>query len=201
MSPAARHSYCAIVSKMKHFALLLSLMVGLSCSRSLERQFQQQVASFENASLGEDQVQVTDIRTIGDQAVAEIQIKTGVKMIKRAGKWEIDEIRIGDRRWEKASHILELVNAKRRETTLQQLRLIEKGIGEFSRIHGTVPQVSDFRELVDTLTPDIQKAVVRLDAWSNPFHYQPNGQTSYDLRSAGPDGRLGTADDLKGQGR
>ena len=80
---------------MRHFATLLTLMLSVSCGRNLEQQIQQQVASFGNASLGEDQVQVTDIRTTGNQAVAEIQVKTGVKLIKRGGQWEIDEIRLG----------------------------------------------------------------------------------------------------------
>jgi type II secretory pathway pseudopilin PulG len=37
-----------------------------------------------------------------------------------------------------------------------------------------------------------------LDAWQRPFIYvpTPNGPTPYDLRSAGPDGLAGTADDI-----
>jgi len=37
---------------------------------------------------------------------------------------------------------------------------------------------------------------VRIDAWSNPFSYQTVGADAYDLKSAGPDGNLGTPDDI-----
>lgn len=184
---------------MRSPIVLLVLAGSLSCGKNLEQQIQQQVANFEHASLGEEQVQVTNIQTMGAQAVAEVQITTGVKLTKKQGKWEIEEFRIGDRRWEKASHILALINEQRTHTTLEQLALIDKGIRQFAASHNQVPQVAGFWELIDTLTPDFQGPVIRLDAWANPFHYQTSGGLGYDLRSAGPDEELGTDDDLRVQ--
>ena len=47
--------------------------------------------------------------------------------------------------------------------------------------------------------PYIQQAKQFIDPWGNPYHYECPGQhnvTSYDLASAGPDGSLGTEDDI-----
>ena len=38
--------------------------------------------------------------------------------------------------------------------------------------------------------------VIRIDAWWNPYIYRVKGISQFELRSAGPDGRIGTADDL-----
>lgn len=36
---------------------------------------------------------------------------------------------------------------------------------------------------------------IKMDPWGKPYEYKPNG-SSFDLRSVGPDGQSGTADDI-----
>ncbi len=189
-------AHYAILAKVKRLSLFLILLGSLGCGKNLERQIQEQVRTFDNASLSKQQVEVQNVKEIGDHAVAEIRITTAVRLIKKDGTWVIEEFRIGDRRWERAEHILVVINEERTETTLQQLNLITEGIRRYADLNHQIPQVSRFEELMDILSPQFHNPVVRIDAWSNPFSYEAIGANEYDLKSAGPDGNLGTPDDL-----
>lgn len=187
---------CGIFIMVSRLAVLSFLFVCLGCAKSLEKQAQDQVRTFAKASLGQEQVKVENIRDLGDHAVAEVQITTGVKMIKKDGEWFIEEVRIGDRHWEKAEDLLTLVREKRSENTLQKMDQIAKGIARYSKVQRETPQVTNFEELMDLLSPRFLERIIRIDGWANPFSYQTQGRDNYDLRSAGPDGALKTADDL-----
>lgn len=181
---------------MKRLGLVLILLGSFACGKSVERQIQDQIRTFDNASLADKQVEVNNVREMGDHAVAEVRITTAVRLIKKDGKWLIEEFRIGDRRWERAEHILAVINEQRTETTLQQMSLIREGIRRYANLNNQAPQVESFEELMDILSPQFQSRIVRIDAWSNPFSYRPMGVNEYALSSAGPDGHLGTPDDL-----
>lgn len=181
---------------MRRLVLFVVLVAATSCGKSVEKQIRDQVRTFDGASLGDKQVEVTKVTEMGDHATAEVQITTGVKMVKENGKWVIEEFRIGDRRWEKVEHILALINEKRKATTLEQMNLITEGIERFANINLRIPQVSSSEKLADLLFPRFQSQFTPVDAWTNPFFYRPRGDREYELRSLGPDGRYGTPDDL-----
>ncbi len=141
----------------------------------MERQIQDQIRTFDNASLADNQVKVDNVRELGDHAVAEVQITTAVRLIKKDGKWLIEKFRIGDRRWERAEHILAVINEQRTETTLQQMSLIREGIRRYADLNNQTPQVASFEELMDILSPQFQSPIVRIDAWSNPFFLPGDG--------------------------
>lgn len=187
---------CGTLVIVNRLAVLSFLIACLGCAKNLEKQAQEQVRTFAKASLGQKQVEVKNVRAIGDHAVAEIQITTGVKMIKKEGEWIIEEVRIGDRHWEKAEDLLTVVHEKRTGKTLQQMGQIAEGIARYSKVQGETPQVTNFEALMDLLSPRFFEGIIRIDAWANPFSYQTQGKDNYDLRSAGPDGALETADDL-----
>lgn len=175
-------------------ALLLVFLTA--CGKKIEKHVQETVSRFDNALLSSDQVEVTSVRRSGDQALAEIKVTTAVKMVKRKGKWEIEEIRIGDRRWEKAEHILAFLNQKRAERTLQHLNELSEAIERYAQQNGTPPEAKSYQVLVDVLAANYLSRVIRIDAWSNPFQYRALAGAGYDLRSAGADGKFGTPDDL-----
>ena len=186
----------AILANVKRLGLLLILLGSLGCGKNLEKQVQEQIRTFGHASLSKQQVEVLNVKEIGDHAVAEVRITTAVRLVKKDGTWMIEEFRIGDRRWERVEHILAVINEERAKTTLQQLNLITEGIRRYTDLNHQIPQASSFEELMDVLSPQFHNQVVRIDAWSNPFSYQATGANEYDLKSAGPDGDLGTPDDL-----
>lgn len=168
----------------------------LSCGKNLEGQLKDAVRRLDNADLKEDAVEILQVTESGDFAIAEVRVKTAFKLRRKGDAWVVDEIRIGDRRWEKAETILAAINAKRADDTRLLLDEMTDAISIYARRQGRVPQAADFESLVDALSPHDLKRVVRLDAWSNPFFYQPLSENAFDLRSAGPDGQFQTGDDL-----
>ena len=181
---------------MRH-ALIFLLLIGASCGKSLEKQVQEAVRTFDTAQFSKKQVKVDEIKYLGSHAVATVTLKTAVKMIKEDDQWVIDEVRIGDRRWEKAEFIIAVLNEKRTARTRSNLNTLSSGISQYRSQHSKLPPAKDFEELIDALSPDYLGRVTRLDAWSNPFSYRAFSVSRYDLRSAGPDGEIDTADDLK----
>ncbi|MFQ5741400.1 MAG: type II secretion system protein GspG [Acidobacteriota bacterium] len=175
---------------------LLFVLVLPACGRSLEKQTRDAIRDLDGLSLSKNDVEVVQVSRSGDFAVAEVKVKTALKLKKNKGEWVVEEIRMGDRRWEKADHILALLREKRTETTRKLLGRLKAGIEHYSSAQGEVPQVADFESLVDLLAPRYMDGVVRLDAWSRPFFYQSLSARGFDLRSAGPDGAMRTADDL-----
>lgn len=172
------------------------LLASVSCAKKVDTQVKDAVRTFDNLSLREDQIEVEDVTEAGNQLVAEIKVTTAVRMVKKEGKWVIEEIRLADRRWEKAEHILAVINQKRSEATRRELEQLRAAIARYQAANTQVPQAQNHDELVNLLTPDYLAEVIRIDAWSNPFSYKALSKASYDLRSAGPDEILGTPDDL-----
>ena len=179
-----------------YYWILVILFTLSACGRTLDKQVRDQVRNLDQASFGEEQVVVRNIRQTRDSAVAEIQVSTAVKLKREQGKWLIEEIRIADRHWEKVEHILAVLKQERTATTQQQMDQISSGIRGYREQRGRLPEVYTFTDLIDVLSPSYLKPVIRIDAWSNPFFYRPSGTDGYDLRSAGPDGLLRTADDM-----
>ena len=167
-----------------------------SCGKSLDRQVVDAIRTFDDLSLDEKQVEILTARESGDTILAEVRVTTAVRLVRSEGKWELAEIRLGDRRWEKADHILTVLDEQRRETTKDRLRQLRQAMHRHLESEGTVPQVETFTALVDILYPGFLEEAVRLDAWSNPFIYEVVSAREYDLRSAGADGLDGTIDDV-----
>ena len=176
--------------------LIFLVLLSASCAKSVEKQVHDAVRTFDTVEFSDKQVKVEAIKYLGSHAVATVTVKTAVKMSKKENQWVIDEIRIGDRRWEKAEFIIAVLNEKRTARTRSDLRVLSEGIHLYRNEHSSLPQARDFQELIDALSPKYLDQVTRLDAWSNPFSYKSLSASDYDLRSAGPDGRMNTPDDL-----
>lgn len=173
---------------------LLLLLSG--CGKDLEGQLQEQVRTLDNAQLKPEQVEVVNIRAQGDEAVAEVTIKTAVKMRKQGNEWVLDEVSLGGGRWEKVDRILRAVNQDRSDETLRQMEAVRGGIDRYRAREGEVPQVRNFVALIDVLAPRDLATVIRIDSWGNQFFYRAFDADSYEIRSTGPDARVYTDDDL-----
>lgn len=195
---ALRRVPCYIAS-VRRYALLLALLSALvfaGCAKNVNRQIKEAVAHFDNLDLSENEIEILSTQEIGGNAIAQVQIKTAVKLVKKNGQWVMDEVRIGDRRWEKADHIRAVLRSQRTETTRKRLQLIGEGIRRYVERQGALPQVSDFDGLVAVLTPEYLPEVIALDAWSNEYAYRRVSPHLVEVRSSGPDRLYGTEDDL-----
>jgi hypothetical protein len=117
-------------------------------------------------------------------------------MRKEGRTWVLDEVRLGDRKWEKVDRIVDSLEANRTSETVQKMGQLASAIKGYTYKNGAAPEVEDFRALIDLLSPSFLDTVIRIDAWSNPFSYRNSGLLAYELRSAGVDGIFETEDDL-----
>ncbi len=63
---------------------------------------------------------------------------------------------------------------------------------QIDQYHSTLGSLPESVDTITTLKPDL-----KLDAWNNPIRYEITGTNSYELQSAGPDGKWNTADDIE----
>jgi hypothetical protein len=180
---------------MLGLVLLLSFAL-ISCQKTLENQVREQIRTIDNAELDSEAVEVTKVRQSGKQAIAEVTITTAVRMRKDGNKWILQDVRLGDRRWESVDRILAAIDQSRREQTIREMDQVKAGIEKYIQTQGGAPRVESFEKLVDLLNPEFLSTVIRIDAWWNPYSYRVMRASRYELRSAGPDGEFETEDDL-----
>ncbi len=168
----------------------------LACGKSLEKQIVDGLSNLDQVRFGKGQVQVEKVRRTGNHAVAEVTLKTAVKLIRIDRAWVIEEIRLGDRRWEKVETILAALDEERSLRTRSDLKLIDSAIGRYLRERGELPPAESFGELMDHLAPEYMQPTTELDGWFNPYVFRTLSSQDYDLRSAGPDGVARTSDDV-----
>lgn len=202
LSPVARNAgadrlhYAWTESRVAFVLVLLAVLITFGCGRSLERQTREQVRTLGGAELDSKSVEVVNARESGGRATAEVVIRTAVTLRHENGDWVLDEVRLGDRRWEKVDRIVAAVEAARTEETRAKMEQILEAIGRFRTLRGDLPKVDGLVELIDLLHPNYLDAVIRLDGWQNPFRFEMADDGRFELRSDGPDGKQGTGDDL-----
>ncbi len=176
--------------------ILLALLLLPACGKNVERQVRDAARQFDGLDLPASQVEVVKLEESGDFAIAELRVSTAVKLVRKGDGWEVDEVRLGDRRWEKAETILAALGLEREKETRTRMQQVASGVRLYFAQENRLPAVDGFTALIDLLTPRYLQAVVRLDAWSQPFSYRALSERSFELRSAGPDGEFETGDDV-----
>ncbi len=131
------------------------------------------------------------------RTIAETSVTLGFRFQRnsKTGDWAIDAARLGDRSWVDTNDLVATLNEGRRRDTIATMKTLVAGIERFILEDGSLPPGKDIVELTNVLHPHYMKDLVRLDGWGRPLEYKPSGLT-FRLVSRGPDGRLGTQDDI-----
>ena len=88
------------------------------------------------------------------------------------------------------------INVQRYNSTRISIQEIEKALEIFTRQHkGKLPDTLHEMLHSEERAMNCFGPEVLLDSWGTPFDYQRDG-TTFKLRSAGPDMKLNTADDI-----
>ena len=183
-------------SVRKRIILLLALLLGLSsCGRSLEKQTRDQVRKLCNAELDENQVTVFNVREVGNSATAEVEITTAVKMRREDDKWLLEEIRIGSRNWETIERLEKAVDQLRIEDTMAAMGQVMEAARKYRSEEKEFDFNLDYPALIDLIYPVYLSFPAREDAWNNPYTLLVT-EEGMQIRSAGPDGKVGSKDDL-----
>jgi hypothetical protein len=154
------------------------------------------IAHMAGINLPSDAVRVKDVSSMGNSATVTAQVETAFKFEKDAnGKWRVVEIRTGDRRWENVETLMKLLNAEKTSHARAELELIAAALESFRRERGAYPEAKTQAALIDHLNPRYLSRAIRIDPWHQPYAYE-GSRSSFVLRSAGPDEKANTADDV-----
>ena len=186
----------ALVSVAAASAAMAAFLAAAVFARELgAREAREKIAhalGFENAG----KIHVKSINPVGNDAVVEVTVDVAFQLTndKKDG-WKATEVRTGDRRWESIELAQTAIRKEKILRTGAEMGSLATALESFRRAHGSYVEASSGAKLIDSLSPQYLSTIIRLDAWSNEFGYKGD-RSSYRLVSAGPDGKLGTADDL-----
>jgi len=154
------------------------------------------IAHLAGINLPSDAVRVKEVSSLGNSATVTAQVETAFRFEKDdKGKWRVAEIRTGDRRWENVDSLMKALNAEKTSRARAELEVIATALESFKRERGAYPESKTQAALIDNLNPRYLKRVVRIDPWHQPYEYE-GSRTSFVLRSAGPDEKANTSDDV-----
>ncbi|MGH9970021.1 MAG: type II secretion system protein GspG [Pyrinomonadaceae bacterium] len=110
------------------------------------------------------------------------------------GDWSITGVRAGSD-WINPEKVLSLANAWKGERALYELKSMANALETFRRERLFYVESDSHTVLIDHLNPQFLPHVIRVDPWKRPYLYRGE-RDHFTLRSAGPDGKEGTPDDL-----
>jgi|SRR5882672_740087 len=122
-------------------------------------------------------------------------VKVDARLLNDQSGWRVTELRTGNRDWVKLEPLLVAVNEEKQKIARAELALIAKALEQFRKDRGYYI-VSDSQAVaIDHLSPRYLAQVIRVDPWHQPYNYQGD-RDHFTLRSAGPDGKENTPDDI-----
>lgn len=110
--------------------------------------------------------------------------------------WRVTELRTGTRDWVTLEPLVAAINEEKQKQARSELELIAGALEKFRKERGFYV-VSDSQAVaIDYLSPRYLAQVIRLDPWHQPYKYLGE-RDHFTLRSAGPDGKADTPDDIE----
>ena len=160
------------------------------------KQARQLIARMAGIQLPSDAVRIKEVSAMGNSATVTAQVETAFKFDKGSdGKWRVAQIRTGDRRWEDVDMLVKALNVEKTARARAELESIATALEAFRRERGSYLESKSEATLIDNLNPRFLSRVIRVDPWHQPYEYEGT-RTSFVLRSAGPDEKPNTGDDV-----
>lgn len=173
------------------------LLISTSAAGDLSaKEARRLIARMAGVDLPSDAVRIKEVSSLGNSATVVAQVETAFRFEKGDnGKWRVAEIRTGDRRWEDVDQLVKALNAEKTSRARAELESIATALDAFHREHGFYAAAKTEAGLIDRLNPRYLARVIRVDPWHQPYEYEGT-RTSFVLRSAGPDSKPNTGDDV-----
>lgn len=159
------------------------------------------VAELFAVELPSDDVRIKSLSGFGvplaseESAIVVAQVRLGVRFARAAKGWQVSEIKSGRREWRSIENISDAVAAVKKSEATEDMKVLAEALEVYRREHGSFVVTDQHPALIDHLSPRYLSQVIRLDPWHNPYQYQGES-AQFSLRSAGPDGKPNTADDI-----
>jgi hypothetical protein len=144
-----------------------------------------------------EDVEVLSITQVGSsEAVVQTNLRAAFRLQRVGRDWMVREVRIGEGDWEKLDNLLLALRRAKAEDTQSRLERIALAVAAYKKQNGMIPSFKNFVELTDALYPLFLSPLIRFDAWNRPLAAYLLGASSIRIVSAGPDGTMGTQDDI-----
>ncbi|HEX5873311.1 MAG TPA: type II secretion system protein GspG [Pyrinomonadaceae bacterium] len=159
------------------------------------------IAELLGIQLPSDDVRIREVSPFGlslgaeSSALVTALVRVDFRFAREAKRWSVVEFKSGNRDWVSVSGIPAAMDQVKRTEAANELLTVAKALGDFRRDRGYFVVSKSESVLIDHLSPRYLARVIRIDPWHRPYHYDGQ-QDRYSLRSAGPDGKANTADDI-----
>lgn len=160
------------------------------------------VAALFGVAAPSDDVRVRDVSGFGfsfgssdASALIVSLVRLDFHLVREQKGWHVSEVKSAGGRWVSVAGVPAAVDQLKRNTATNELSLIAQALDNYRRDRGFYVVSDKESVLIDHLSPKYLTLVIRLDPWSRPYQYEGE-QTSYSLRSLGPDGKPNTPDDI-----
>ena len=193
------------MSKKRNLLIVLSLLCVTALSLIVTRtqaagdlspqEARKLIARMAGIQLPSDAVRIKSVSGLTNSAVVVAQVETAFRFVNENGKWRVAEIRTGDRTWEDVDSLVRALNVEKTSRVRAELELIASALESYRREHGGYVESKSEAALIDFLSPRYMPRVIRVDPWHQPYEYEGT-RNSYVLRSAGPDRKSTTGDDI-----
>jgi len=122
-------------------------------------------------------------------------LRVDTRLTSDKSGWHVTELRTGKYDWVKLEPLLAALNQQKQKLAHSELELIARALEKFRKDRGFYV-VSDKQSVViDFLSPRYLGRVIRVDPWNQPYKYLGE-RDHFTLRSAGPDRKADTPDDI-----
>ena len=159
------------------------------------------VAELLGVSLPSDQVRIKDMSSLelpfGSEpsALIEAFIQADFRFARGDRGWQVSEFKSGNREWVRLDALATALDETKRTLATSDLNTIAAALNDFRRERGFFVVSDREAVLIDHLSPQYLKRVIRLDPWHRPYEYE-GAQDHFLLRSLGADGQPRTGDDI-----
>ncbi len=160
------------------------------------------VAELFGVTLPSDAVRIREVSPFGfsfgsaDAAgLIDTLVQFDFRLVRERRGWQVAALKSGTRDWTDMRGITATVDQLKHSTAANELSLIAQALDSYRRERGFYVVSDKESVLIDHLSPKYLTPVIRLDPWSRPYQYTGE-QTTYSLRSLGPDGKPNTSDDI-----
>jgi hypothetical protein len=159
------------------------------------RDARKMIAHLAGIDLPSEGVRIKEVTPTGNSALVVAQVETAFRFVKEGENWRVAEIRTGNNKWEDVNMLVSALNAQKAAVARAELGTIATALESFKRERGFYLESKSEAALIDNLNPWYLRDVIRQDPWHRPYEYEGTRE-GYSLRSAGADGKVGTADDV-----
>lgn len=127
--------------------------------------------------------------------VAWLKVEARLVNVDKAG-WKVSELRTGSREWVKLEPLVAAVNEEKEKKARMELAAVARALEQFRRDRGFYVVSDKQAVVIDHLSPRYLAQIIRVDPWHQPYKYLGE-RDHFTLRSAGPDGKDDTFDDIQ----